>query len=576
MMRLFFIIALSFFSISPAFAKDDVDKIKDKAKDEFKDFFKDDLYQMLLGQWYESEKTCKGYIVNASEPEGTESKPSNPIKQKESVSEGEETFDKDKYGASYNVSCDDIKIDKDPESKEKCIRNSCRLPYCIISIKKTEDIPSYQEVFQSVYNQGTSDCYCCSNPSACLTGEFSGITALLRGAGVAGILGATAGDMSIQKNCDEMEKIQLAVGAMDAASSAKCAIKSSQCHKNFSSCSKKIEEMMSSEGNLGCVVAEDTLGLWKTKFETGKEERCGAIKSSAGKQLAQSMASFGGAAISNHCAGEYKDKKEDEVRDNSSPCSDIAFKSDVQSCQSHCKTSPDDPQCVDYCKLYPGDGACEGVCQVSSTPSSYSFCQASNKNCIDDPNGEGCQDGSSTEESDSYETVQLGSERLPSLASEGACDDPLGCESSDGLVLTPTGEAKSTGSMQYPGGGGGSSGGGAGGGLSGGGGGGEVAEAEEDGVDGQSEDYKDLLSGLSPKDNSGSGSGRSLSYRGSSNNSDGDSGFDLSKFLPKNKKKSAAGAVRKKSKIAGPDDNIFNALSSTVRVYCGDNQLQCN
>ena len=41
-------------------------------------------------------------------------------------------------------------------------------------------------ILQAIYNQGTNDCYCCSNPSMCLTGGFSVVTAILRNVGMVG------------------------------------------------------------------------------------------------------------------------------------------------------------------------------------------------------------------------------------------------------------------------------------------------------------------------------------------------------------------------------------------------------
>ena len=305
-----------------------------------------------------------------------------------------------------------------------------------------------------------------------------------------------------------------------------------------------------------------------------KEQRCGAITKASRKQWAQSVGSFAGAAISDKCAGDYKDDQQIAV----APCNNQSLSNNPQACQAHCLTSPEDPQCVNFCKQYPGDRVCQGVCSNQSPGHNYAFCTTV-QNCVTNPDGENC-DQISVRETASYDegertTLNLNSlDNTPRAGSE--CDDPLECDLDlDGFVEEPKAKAKSTGSMQYGGGGGGSAGGGGGGGLGGGTGGGVAQGAEDAEVDGQNEEYKNILAGLSPKDNSGSRSGRSFSYRGSGSNSDKDRGFDLSKFLPKNKKKKAA-SVRRSRKIAGPEDNIFTALSSTVRVYCGDNQLQCN
>ncbi len=541
-------------------------------------------WDFLQGKFYEAQSTC-GACRPKSSPAIEQFKVGRPL-------------------------CDTVAT---ASSYKKPCANFLQTDTCPSNIDETQ--------FQAIYNMGTSDCYCCSTPSMCLSGKFRHAMTALRLAAVAG----TVSSLSIQKHCKTMRNIQVAAATVDSVASAKCIAKNMSCRRNFQRCITVIGQTVDKcKVDLATEKAKVTplpdrvvalgesiekLGKWKTLFTSGKS-KCGSIGSAALKQGAQAAANTFGAVISNRCANN--DQTEDPPPgENDPPCSSVNMNTNPQACQDHCRENPDDPLCVDYCNKYDDEEVCRGVCNafplasrsfcgpvVCEDPESAAceaFCdefpthrECNNQpNCIDQPDAEGCDENPDIDcvsnpdhlvcGGQRTELPSLGVNELPPLPDPDGCNDPLGCDPPDGglVRIPPKEDSTSTGSTTYRGASGSGGGGGGlsgGGGTGGGGAGGQYPEDAE--MDGQEEEYGDLLSGLSPKEDSPGSGGGGWGFSG--DNDKGSSGFDLSKFLPKNQKKKKITADQKNKKIAGPEDNIFNTLSDTVRVYCGNNQVNCN
>ena len=518
--------------------------------------------------------------------------------------------------ASYdNKTCADVLNNVEICKKEE----SSETIHYAVSPKKVQE---WKEIFSSVYNMGTSDCYCCANPSLCLGGQnVSQVMGVLRGVGYAG---GVATVFSIQKHCDTMSKVQATASAMDATAAGNCGVKAGRCSSQFQECISAMEGLLDKSSKaieaLGAcgvgafseftndtvkLVNENVIESWKKKFTEGLT-KCESIKGAAVTQGFQSFTNLLASAISKECADDYKDDKKKKEDDNESPCSFKNINSNAQKCKNHCIKTPDDPQCTDYCKKYEDEDVCPAVCehfpahsancgaiacQDRKSASCKSYCQShvtesicrASSNCVINRDAEGCEDPDLLDddvdcEVDTENPLCVGKTELssggdpPPPPGDPDCDDPLGCDGGlpNFTPPPPPGDPTSTGSSKYPGTGGSSGGGGL---PAGSGTGGSGAANGEEEMEGQEEEYENILAGLSPQDDRGSGGSYRYSSGGGSSKKSG--GFDLSKFLPK-KKKDAKVAINPQAKISGPEDNIFDTLSSTVRAYCGANNLECN
>ena len=105
-----------------------------------------------------------------------------------------------------------------------------------------------------------------------------------------------------------------------------------------------------------------------------------------------------------------------------------------------------------------------------------------------------------------------------------------------------------------------------------GGSGGDSGEEAE--MEGKSP-YSNLLDGLTGRQNK-SGAGGMGSFGGGFDSSSGDKPFDLSKFLPKKKKKRKLSSTKKGGPAQGSSgESIFEMSSRVTQVYCNRNQMQC-
>ena len=566
-------IFLSYFVCSSANSSEYSDKLKDLI----------DNLEFIKGNFYNAQNTCESCVGSNGEyleknPQLSDFRVGTPICK----------------DSSYQQKCSDI-LKFDPAT---CSINDSR----------------WQEKLSNIYNMGVSDCYCCSNPSMCLLGGFSNVMTIMRGAG---IVGGAATALSIQKHCDTMKKVQHAAAGLDGVATTKCGIKAFQCNSNFKNCITALDQastVLKAAANCIAEAEEKKIDEWLKKFQNGKGKKCGAIINSSIKQATQASANLLAAEISKQCADGYDDNDNDNDNDDDgsnnnndaeSFCSSVNIISNPQQCKEYCGNNASDPQCVDYCRRYEDTSVCSKVCERFPTASSFCgsvacqdresencerFCNEFSThascneelNCIENPNSEACYNSPDAEVDCVSEPnnplcskIDLNSTGdLPPPEGSEECDDPLGCDNGIPTLTKKDSELdpQNPGPTTYSGSPGGGPGGGgfpSGGGTSGGG----NSEGSEGELPGQDGEYDELLSGLSPQDDSNTNF--NSRYSEGNNGDGGGSDFDLSKFLPKDKKgKKVTG--NKKSKTAGPEDSIFDALSDTVLAYCGENQINCS
>ena len=247
-----------------------------------------------------------------------------------------------------------------------------------------------------------------------------------------------------------------------------------------------------------------------------------------------------------------------------------------------CCANPSGPDCEQFCLDNPGSSYCQcmnnpGRCRCDNEADipyiPEGQCSSdflSSTNC-EDPNDPAC----------SIEHTTSADFPGRTTSDDGGNNDVAGNSPWPGPP--PFLDGSEDGSRDGPGAGGptsyggGDSSGGVGGGLSGGGLGGGGGSDEGEAGEGLGEDgedpYENILAGLSGNQNQPQGFGGAGGGRGGRSGSG--SGFDLKKFLPKDKKKKKAVGADSEDRAPSSMDSVFDISSKMMGRYCENNNMNC-